>query len=259
MKALYDNMKAWGQPLWQTLHQIGGGKTSVNAIQKVLAKRTVTPVLVDTVTVSQDGKNWIILLDGSYANKGDVLRLVGLQIEADVIHLDDDTGEVWIRKSFTGNVQVGNEIDILFYTTPEVDGLTNAVKVAVEGAALKFKVDSVETDVNQDTTDPLATVALPVEEKLKSVRSFHRHNYAATTVTDAAEEVLFTTAAIVKKILIADTAGAPLLLKVDGVTAFIVPRGGFEIEHYIPSGSDIGIQSVSGDISAGDLILNLVG
>lgn len=260
MKALYDNLKAWGRPLFATLHQIGSSKTGTNSIQKLLIRRHPSPVAIAAARRSEDKKLWWVELGTSFANVGDVIRFPGYGIECDVVDVDDDTGEVAVRTSFQGNLQAGiTEALVLYYSTPELDSTANAAKVA---ASTVFQQDGADIQVSKDTSNPTDAIGLPVEVVPMSVKEYRYLKYADESVSDfSVTQMIAATAFATKKVIVSETSGQLVFLTVNNSPVLLIPRGGIEIDHYIPEGSELGLLGVAAGvtINEGDFCLNLVG
>ena len=163
----FSNQKKIGLSQYKTIHNVGSDKYAENVVTKGLIERQAISLLITAVDLSDDHKTVTIEIVGHEAKRaGEVLRFYtgGLaDVELDIVNvLDADILEVLNVMDVIP--QVGDEVRIAYYRTPQFDNNGNIV---VSNGPIQFNLENVPTEVNEDNTFPINNTPLPTGMYIK--------------------------------------------------------------------------------------------
>jgi hypothetical protein len=249
-------------------HHVTAQPTSERTVGlEVLSKGSVS--LVGADTVEANSTTTVINATSHAAIRGNIIRFTSgalAGVEAHVVEVDTDT--ITVGQTLSVAPSAGDGFDILRFTTLKVD---SAGQISVSSGSITFTRDSLDQVVTEDTSTPSNNRPLPVKlvdttgdvPQRLDVKETDYQDISSLT-TGAWVEIIASTSADTVKIEIASTAGEVIELGTGAAASetrvLLIPRGGTgPVDCIIPSGTRLSVKAVSGNLSAGDLTINLIG
>lgn len=155
----YSNIKMFGRPNYNTIHNLGSSKTGQNVIQKSLAEVTAIPQSIVSVTPRNNGQEFIIEITGHGAKIGDICRFytgAATHSEYDIVEIVDANNFVIHN---TGITPVATDTaKVMYYVTSKSDAEGN---VNFSPGPTQFIQNGSSVQVTQDTATPANNKPLP--------------------------------------------------------------------------------------------------